>query len=127
MEDIVVKIDGKEHHVKVEETSDGKIKVYAEGEVYEIEQHPSPDLPQVDFGKAKGAGDENTIVAPLPGVVTAVNVKIGDEVKKGQILVKIIAMKMENEILSPKDGIVKDVSAKMDANVNKGEVVVVLG
>jgi biotin carboxyl carrier protein len=127
MEDIVVKIDGKEHHVKVEESADGKIKVYLEGEVYEIEQQPSSDLPSLDFGKSKGGGDENTIVAPLPGVVTAVNVKPGDEVKKGQVLVKIIAMKMENEILSPKDGVVKEVRAKKDANVNKGEAVVILG
>ena len=127
MEDIVVKIDGKEHHVKIEETSDGKIKVYAEGEVYEIEQHPSPDLPNLSFGKGSQGGDENTIVAPLPGVVTAVNVKPGDSVKKGQILVKIVAMKMENEILSPRDGTVKEVHAKMDGNVNKGEAVVVLG
>ncbi len=126
MEDIVVKIDGKEHHVKVEETEEGKIKVYLEGEVFEIEQTPSSELPSLNFGKEKGAGGEGAIVAPLPGVVTAVNVKPGDEVKKGQVLVKLIAMKMENEILSPKDGTVKEVRVKMDKNVNKGEVVVVL-
>ncbi len=126
MEDIVVKIDGKEHHVKVEETPEGKIKVYAGGEVYEIEQPRSPDLPSLEFGKGKGSAEEGTIVAPLPGVVTAVNIKPGDKVKKGQVLVKIIAMKMENEILAPKDGTVKEVRAKVDANVSKGEVVVVL-
>ncbi|HII64978.1 biotin/lipoyl-binding protein [Candidatus Woesearchaeota archaeon] len=126
MEDIIVRIDGKEHHVKVEETPEGKIKVYAGGEVFEIDQQPGKDLPSLNFGKAGGAVEEGTIVAPLPGVVTAVNVKPGDKVGKGQVLVKIIAMKMENEILAPRDGEVKEVRAKKDANVNKGEVVVVL-
>ncbi len=126
MEDIIVKIDGKEHHVKVEETPEGKIKVYAEGGVYEIEQPKSPELPSLEFGKGKAGAEKDAIVAPLPGVVTAVNAKPGDQVKKDQVLVKIIAMKMENEIVSPRDGVVKEVLAKMDANVSKGEVVVVL-
>ncbi len=126
MEDIVVKIDGKEHHVKVEKTPEGKIKVYHEGEVYEIEQHPSKDLPSLDFGKGKDTSEGGTIVAPLPGVVIAINVKVGDQVKKGQVLVKIIAMKMENEVAAPRDGMVKEVRAKVDANVNKGEAVVIL-
>ncbi len=50
-----------------------------------------------------------TLTSPMPGKVVKVLVKAGDEVKEGQGLVVIEAMKMENEMKSPKDGKVVEV------------------
>ncbi len=47
---------------------------------------------------------KQTLVAPMPGKVVKVLAKLGDEVKEGQGIVVIEAMKMENEMKSPKDG-----------------------
>ncbi|MFO1463623.1 MAG: biotin/lipoyl-containing protein [bacterium] len=44
--------------------------------------------------------------SPMPGKVVKVFVKTGDQVKKGDLLMMLEAMKMEHKILSPKDGVV---------------------
>jgi biotin carboxyl carrier protein len=72
------------------------------------------------------AGD-TTIAAPMPGKVSKVNVKVGDKVKKGDVLMLLEAMKMQNEIASPVDGIVKVVNISNDDNVKPGQVLAVLG
>lgn len=127
MEDLTVTIDGKEYKVKIEETSNGKIKVYHDKEVYEVET-------KEDIGKElfEESSEEITpkgkdvIRAPLPGVVVAVNVKVGDVVKEGDSLVKLVAMKMENDIITEKNGIVREVMVKKNDNVNKGDILVVI-
>jgi biotin carboxyl carrier protein len=53
-----------------------------------------------------------TITAPMPGKVVKVLVRVGDEVKEGQGLVVVEAMKMENELKSPKAGKVTELFAK---------------
>ncbi len=50
-----------------------------------------------------------TITSPIPGRIVKVLVAPGDEVRRGQGLVVVEAMKMENELKSPKDGKVVEV------------------
>jgi biotin carboxyl carrier protein len=54
-------------------------------------------------GKFTAAGKQ-TLTAPMPGKIAKVLVKLGDEVREGQPLVVVEAMKMENEMRSPKTG-----------------------
>ena len=61
---------------------------------------------------AFSAEGKQTIVAPMPGKVVKVLIKVGDEVKEGQGLVVVEAMKMENELKSPKAGKVVELTAK---------------
>ncbi|MEA3312840.1 MAG: biotin/lipoyl-containing protein [Caldisericota bacterium] len=49
------------------------------------------------------------VAAPLPGKVLSVNVKKGDAVKQGGLLLVIEAMKMENEIFAPENGKIKEI------------------
>ena len=60
------------------------------------------------------------IDAPMPGKVTRVLVKLGDEVEEGQGLVVVEAMKMENELKSPKKGKVTELHAVEGAAVESG-------
>ena len=66
---------------------------------------------------AKPAGAKSGVKSPLPGVILDIKVKEGDEVKKGQTLIILEAMKMENSINADKDGKVTAI------NVSKGESV----
>jgi len=64
------------------------------------------------------------VKAPMPGLVLSTLVTVGDEVKKGDSLLVLEAMKMENMIKSPTDGIVKSITVKSGDKVEKNEVLV---
>ena len=72
-----------------------------------------------------GAGDP--VNAPMPGNILKVNVKAGDKVKSGTVLVVLEAMKMENEIMAPKDGTVTQVLVSKGSTVDTGAPLVVIG
>ena len=67
--------------------------------------------------KPAAGGAKSGVKSPLPGVILDIKVNVGDEVKKGQTLIILEAMKMENSINADKDGKVAAI------NVSKGESV----
>lgn len=71
-----------------------------------------------------GAAAVNDIKAPMPGLVLRVEAGVGDEVKKGEPLLVLEAMKMENVIKSPVDGSVKAVKVADGDAVEKNQVLV---
>ena len=71
---------------------------------------------------AAAAGEGEKINAPMPGNILAVNVKEGDVVKNGQVLMILEAMKMENEIMAGTDGTVTSVCVAKGATVETGTV-----
>jgi len=64
---------------------------------------------------------EGAITAPMTGKILSVKVKRGDQVKAGQILCILEAMKMENEIAAPKAGTVREVYVSEGSSVSEGE------
>jgi biotin carboxyl carrier protein len=64
------------------------------------------------------------IKAPMPGLILDLKVKPGDEVKKGDVVLILEAMKMENSIKSPGDGIVKSVKVNLKDSVEKNQVLI---
>ena len=74
--------------------------------------------------KMHAAGE---IVAPIPGRIMDVKVKVGDQVAKGQTVATMEAMKMENNIASTMDGIVQEVRVRKDSEVATGEVIMIIG
>lgn len=70
--------------------------------------------------------DPRMVSAFIPGTIRKVNVKHGDSVKKGDLLLILDAMKMKNRILSPIDGTIKQVNVKSGDLVSKNHVLVEL-
>ena len=66
----------------------------------------------------------NEIKAPMPGLIIAIKVVPGQEVKKGDPLLVLEAMKMENILKSPGDGVVKTIKVNLRDNVEKGQVLI---
>ncbi|NTU48447.1 MAG: acetyl-CoA carboxylase biotin carboxyl carrier protein subunit, partial [Syntrophobacteraceae bacterium] len=64
------------------------------------------------------------LTAPMPGVIQSVEVKVGDQVKHGQTVVILEAMKMKNAIRSPRDGVVEEVCVQAGQSVGYGDVLV---
>ena len=67
---------------------------------------------------------EDEIHAPMPGIILEVNVCEGDEVKQGDFLCVLEAMKMENALTAPRDGIVKSVYIVKGETVDKGKMLI---
>ena len=70
--------------------------------------------------------DNKQLTAFIPGTIVDVKVKVGQQVKQGEILVVLDAMKMHNRILAPMNTTVKEVNVKTGERVVKGFVMVVL-
>ncbi len=71
-----------------------------------------------DYSTASSGDGDNNLFAPMPGKVIKVNVKEGDEVTRGTILVVVEAMKMENNIVAAADAVVEKVAVKEGDMVN---------
>ena len=98
-------LDGIAHEVEVEELA------ATPGAAPSAPAVPSPSTPSAPAASA------GAVSAPLQGTVLDVRASAGQQVKQGQVLVVIEAMKMENEVLAPANGIVSAV------HVQKGETV----
>jgi len=66
------------------------------------------------------------IGAPIPGVITALNVSVGSKVSKGDKLLTLEAMKMQTTIYAPSNGVVAEVSAKTGDSVESKDLLVKL-
>ena len=71
-------------------------------------------------------GGPGAVIAPMPGVILDVLVKVGDPVQVGDTVVKLEAMKMENDIKAPISGVVAEVLVNKGANVTVSEVLVMV-
>jgi biotin carboxyl carrier protein len=67
---------------------------------------------------------ENTIKAPMPGLILSVNVKLNQTVTEGETMLILEAMKMENAICAPKNGLIKSIHIKTGGTVEKGELLI---
>ncbi len=136
MKEFKYTIDGKEYHVEIgdisEETNVANVKV--NGEAYEVSLEKTEESEKkVVLGKpvaeevaeapaaAANVNTANAIKAPLPGTITAINVNVGDEVKAGDAVLVLEAMKMANNIEAEKDGRVTAICVKVGQSVMEDE------
>ena len=75
---------------------------------------------------ASGTKGSVVVSAPMPGKILSVKTEVGKDVKKGDVLMVLEAMKMENEIVAPEDGKVASVDVTVGAQVESGDTLVTL-
>ena len=110
----------RSYRCDVEVGKEGKLNVLVGESVYPLEILDERKLRlRRAAGKFTLEGPQR-IDAPMPGKVTRVLVKVGDEVQEGQGLVVVEAMKMENELKSPKAGKVTEMHAVEGSAVEAG-------
>ena len=104
-----------------------RLTIEIEGETFDIEIKDELDqvLERMGFGKA-GIKQVKEIKAPMPGLVLEIAVTDGQEVKEGDKLLILEAMKMENSIMIQTSAIIKKVSVSAGQAVEKGQVLVEL-
>ena len=123
-------LDDKSYEVHVQETERNGYRVMISSQGYEgyevqVLDERAYRASQVSGALAGGASD-SAVKAPIPGLVVKVLVHEGDEVKAGQTLVILEAMKMENELRAPRAGMIATIKAKPGNSVNQGDVLVTL-
>ena len=118
-----ITVNGVAYNVTVEET--GAVSAPVAAAPAPVAAAPAPVAAAPAAAPAGPAGAV-TVTAPMPGSIVRVNVKPGDAVKKGDVLMVLEAMKMENDICSPADGTVATVVAAQGASVSTDEVLVTL-
>jgi biotin carboxyl carrier protein len=72
-------------------------------------------------GPEEGPGE---VTPPMPSVVVRILVKEGEQVKRGQGLVVVSAMKMETTLRAPSDGFVRKINTVLNAKVSPGDILV---
>jgi biotin carboxyl carrier protein len=66
----------------------------------------------------------NDIKAPMPGLILDVQVQEGQEVKEGDYMLVLEAMKMENTLTAPRDGVIKSIEVKKGETVEKNQLLI---
>ena len=87
---------------------------------------PAPQAPPPKPA-APAAADGTSLEAPMPGMIIRYEVKEGEAVKEGEVVLILEAMKMENSIMSPVSGTVKKINFKDGDSVQKGDVLAIIG
>ena len=91
---------------------------------------PAPAAPKAAAKPAaavQATGKGTPLKAPLPGVITSIDVAVGDAVKKGQTVVVLEAMKMQNNINAENDGTVTSIAVNKGDSVMEGPVLLTIG
>jgi len=141
-------LDGRHHDVLFEPDGDDKGRLFIDGigktihftriDEYHYDIWVCHDVIRVQvedsrfrllqkFSKNVASASGQTIItAPMPGLVTKLQVRVGDTVVPGSSLIILEAMKMENEICSKINGIVRKIDVDSHASVDKGQTLIIL-
>ena len=140
MKEYKFKIGGKAYNVTVNPKEGKLFDVPVNGATYEVESEnapvaaPAPQpaaapvqaAPAAAAPAAKPAGAGEKVASPLPGVIIEISVKEGQQVKAGQKVAILEAMKMENEIPAPKDGTITEIHVHKGDTLQEGDPVVTI-
>jgi len=145
---VAAEIDGRRYELDVHDSGANNFLLIADGRVFDcrVEGRPESGKPVgvvvgttryeftlIDPKRLRGASvagahadGATRIVAPMPGKVVRVLVKVGDQIAAGSGLLVVEAMKMQNEMKSPKAGIVMALNYEVGSTVNGGDVLAVV-
>jgi glutaconyl-CoA decarboxylase len=132
MRKFMINVNGKSYEVEVDEIKDGVVASAPAVQAAPRAAAPAPAAPKAAPAPAPKAAPAavpagaSTVTAPMPGTILSINVKVGDTVKKGQVLCILEAMKMENEIMAGGDGTVATVAVSQGDSVSTGQVLIAL-
>lgn len=138
MKEFEFTINGNKYSVEIKNFESNIATVEVNGTTYEVELHKefkqpkTPKLVRKEVKSSQGAekaeqapsGGGFKVMAPLPGTILEIHVKPGDQIKKGQNIITMEAMKMENNVLAEKEGTVKAVKVAQGDSVLQDDLLI---
>ena len=139
------RINGNEYNVDINSVEGNIASVTVNGTNYQVELEnaatapaqpvqvnaaaPAPSVPKAyaPAQKTSASGAGKPVTSPLPGVIIAVKVNVGDTVKAGQEVAILEAMKMENAIEAVQDGTVTAIHVNKGDSILEGAPIVTIG
>ncbi|MCF6180440.1 biotin/lipoyl-containing protein [Lutibacter sp.] len=137
MKNFKFKIHQNNFYVKVVSHDKNEIKLEVNGTSYsvemeqEIKKTKTPTLvrsasrnPSVPLKKVSPSSEKTKVFAPIPGIILSIDVKVGDEIKIGDKLLVLEAMKMENNITTEKEGKISVIHITTGQQVLQNELLI---
>ena len=140
------KINGNQYNVDINSVEGNIASVSVNGTSYQVELEDAPAAPvqavpvqtsvitpvaapvqAASAPKPAASGVGKPVTSPLPGVIIAVKVNVGDSVKAGQEVAVLEAMKMENSIEAVQDGTVTAIHVAKGDSILEGAAIVTIG
>ena len=144
------KVQGVDYDVEIEEVEGNLAKVSVNGIPFEVELKrpinpvhaikkpkvaapkpavpaPAPAAAPVAAAPAAAPGSGNPVKAPLPGTISSISVKVGDQVNVGDTVLVLEAMKMQNNIEAEYAGTVTSIVVNPGDSVMEGAVLLTIG
>lgn len=140
------KINGNQYNVDINSVEGNIASVSVNGTSYQVELEDAPAVPvqavpvqtsvitpavapaqAAPAPKPAASGAGKPVTSPLPGVIIAVKVNVGDSVKAGQEVAVLEAMKMENSIEAVQDGTVTAIHVAKGDSILEGAAIVTIG
>ena len=144
------KVQGVDYDVEIEEVEGNLAKVSVNGSPFEVELKrpinpvhaikkpkvaapkpvaptPAPAAAPVAAAPAAAPGSGNPVKAPLPGTISSISVKVGDQVNVGDTVLVLEAMKMQNNIEAEYAGTVTSIVVNPGDSVMEGAVLLTIG
>lgn len=119
-------IDGKSYNTKVNR-EEASSSVWISGKTFSVEVIDEREKALRNRKKNHTLEGEQRVISSMPGKVISILAQVGQQVKQGEGLIIIQAMKMENELKSPKDGEVIEICIQEGKKVEGGEVLLIIG
>lgn len=120
MKNYTITVNGTVYDVSVEEGGQGAAPAAAPKAAAPAPQAaPAPAAAPAPKAAPAAGGSAGSVqvTSPMPGKILAVKASVGADVKKGDVILLLEAMKMENEVVAPQDGKIASI------NVNSGDMV----
>jgi len=138
-------IQGNTYEVEIQNIEDNIAEIEVNGSQYKVEIHreikqpsktptlvrkpiePSQEQSEKKTNKPLEKVKAGAIKAPLPGTILQIKKKVGDEVKTGDLLLIMEAMKMENNICADRNGKITVMNHNVGDSVLEGDILVEIG
>ncbi|MBA2393702.1 MAG: acetyl-CoA carboxylase biotin carboxyl carrier protein subunit [Ktedonobacteraceae bacterium] len=125
-------ISGKSYDVfarpitRPEEKNGQTYEIFINGQRFEVTTEDERARTLTGLIKGSAHSGEATIYAPMPGLVIGMPLEVGTEVKAGQSVIVLEAMKMENDLSSPIRGKIKEILVNKGQTVDLGAALVII-
>lgn len=145
---VFARVDEREYELEASEVEPNVFLLKNDNKIYEIFVSPQNSIGEpfqvrvknfdfeiklIDSKRLRGGnaagGNADGIVeikTAMPGKLVRILAEQGAEIKQGEPVLVVEAMKMQNEMKSPKDGVVKEIRFSEGATVNAGDVLAII-